>query len=75
MALVVVAADSRVEHKAGKVALYEHLYTAPASPDYSDARSGEFVECPLAHIARQHHLYAHIVECRSDVALTTTALW
>lgn len=75
MALVVVAGDTRVEHKAGKVALYEHLHTAPASSDYSDARSGEFVECPLAHIASQHHLYAHIGERRSDVTLTTTALW
>lgn len=75
VALVVVARNARIEDKAREVAPYEHLNITRTPPHHADARSGEFILGTLAHIASQHHLYAHIVERRSNVALTATSLW
>lgn len=63
VAFVVVAGDARVKDKSHKVGLNQHLNISLTTSNYADACGREFIQRTLSHIARQHNIYSHIVEC------------
>lgn len=48
---------------------------ALAASDDLYSVSRQLVQCALAHIACQHHLYAHLLEVGSNARLTSATLW
>ena len=73
-AVVVGAADARVEDEACEIALYHGGDVAAAAADDLDAVRREFVQRSIAHIARQHHLHAHLLKFGGDARLATATL-
>ena len=61
VALVVVAALARVHDEAQEVALYYGLDVALAATHNTYVVALKLVECAVAHVARKHKLYAHLL--------------
>ena len=72
--VVVVASLARVHYKASEVAMDYSLDVALAATYDLDVVALEFVFRTLAHVAREHHLYAHGLHYRGNVRLAATAL-
>lgn len=73
-AVVMVAPLARVEDKTKQVRLHKGFDIALAATNDSDVVLLQHVFRTLAHIAREHNLYTHLLEYGGDTRLASTTL-